>query len=146
MKRATLSLHGGAAPREPGTPIVTPLTQSVTYTQTPGQHGDLQYTRYGNTPNVALVERRLALLEGSESAVLLSSGMGATSCAMLALLRPGDHLLTSAWIYGGTHRLFTEEFTALGIDVTLIDPLSPRHWRRARRDNTRAIFVESPVN
>jgi cystathionine beta-lyase/cystathionine gamma-synthase len=104
------------------------------------------YPRYGNTPNVGVVEQRLALLEGAESAVVLSSGMGATACAMLALLRPGDHLLTSSWIYGGTHKLFTTEFTAMGIDVTTIDPLSPRQWRRGRRENTRAIFVESPVN
>jgi cystathionine beta-lyase/cystathionine gamma-synthase len=72
--------------------------------------------------------------------------MGATACAMLALLRPGDHLLSSSWIYGGTHKLFTEELRGMGIEVTLIDPLAPRMWRKALRQTTRAIFVESPVN
>jgi cystathionine beta-lyase/cystathionine gamma-synthase len=65
---------------------------------------------------------------------------------MLALLRPGDHLVSSAWIYGGTRRLFTEEFVMMGIEVTLVDPDERRGWRNAIRKNTRAIFAESPVN
>ena len=129
-----------------GTPVVTPLVQSVNFIHPLGTGEGLTYTRYGNTPNVKIVERRLAMLEGAESAVLLSSGMGATACAMLALLRPGDHLLSSSWIYGGTRRLFQEEFEALGIQVSLIDPMAPRAWRRSLRKTTRAIFVESPVN
>jgi len=72
--------------------------------------------------------------------------MGATTCAMLALLRPGDHLLASEWIYGGTHRLFTREFQAMGIQVTLVDPMETRVWRKRVRKHTRAIFVETPVN
>src|SRR6185369_9361869 len=92
------------------------------------------------------LQRRLAALEGAESALVLGSGMGATACAMLALLRPGDHLLASASIYGGTLRLLTEEFTRNGIDVTLVDPFEPRAWRKRMRKETRAVFVESPVN
>jgi cystathionine beta-lyase/cystathionine gamma-synthase len=65
---------------------------------------------------------------------------------MLALLRPGDHLLTSAWIYGGTRRLFTEDIMGMGIDVTFVNPLEPRAWRKAVKKNTRVIFLESPVN
>jgi len=150
MRRPTIVLHGGTGhettPPQVGTPVVTPITPSVNFLHPIGTSEGLIYTRYGNTPNVSVVERRLAQLEGAENAVVLSSGMGATACAMLALLRPGDHLLTSSWIYGGTYTLFTKELTAMGIDVTMIDPLSPRQWRRAKRDNTRAIFVESPVN
>jgi methionine-gamma-lyase len=150
MKRPTMALRGGAAHSNKsaavGTPIVTPITQSVNFVLGLGAGQEVLYPRYGNTPNVSVVEQRLAMLDGAESAVVLASGMGATACAMLALLRPGDHLLTSSWIYGGTHKLFTTELTAMGINVTTIDPLAPRQWRRARRDNTRAIFVESPVN
>jgi cystathionine beta-lyase/cystathionine gamma-synthase len=72
--------------------------------------------------------------------------MGATACALLALLRPGDHLVSSTWIYGGTRRLFGEEFVSMGIDVTFADPDERRVWRTSIRKNTRAIFVESPVN
>jgi cystathionine beta-lyase/cystathionine gamma-synthase len=86
------------------------------------------------------------MLEGAEAALVLASGMGATTCAMLALLRPGDHLLASEWIYGGTHRLLTQELAPLGIEVTLVNPDEPRAWRKKLRKHTRAVFVESPVN
>ena len=95
-----------------------------------GRGEGLRYPRYGNSPNAEVVQRRMAALEGAEAAVLLASGMGATACALLALLRPGDHLLASSWIYGGTHALFTQEFAALGIDVTLVDPIETRAWRK----------------
>ena len=143
---STTALHGGAPHQPPGAPVVAPIFQSVNYMQEFGTEEGLRYTRYANTPNIETVQRRLALLEGAESALVLSSGMGATACAMLALLRPGDHLLTSSWIYGGTRRLFYDEFRTLGIEVTEVDPLESRSWRRGMRKETRAIFVESPVN
>lgn len=144
--QSTIAVHGGIAPRGPGSPIATPLVQSVNYVQEFGTAEGLMYTRYGNTPNAEIVQKRIALLEGAEDALVLSSGMGATACALLALLRPGDHLLSSSWIYGGTRRLFTEEFVSMGIEVSFADPDERRVWRRRLRQNTRAIFVESPVN
>jgi cystathionine beta-lyase/cystathionine gamma-synthase len=90
--------------------------------------------------------RKYALLEGAEAAIFLASGMGATALAHLAVLRPGDHLVSSNWIYGGTRRLFEEELVRLGIDVTFVDPTQHRQWRRSVRKNTRAIFVETPTN
>jgi cystathionine beta-lyase/cystathionine gamma-synthase len=143
---ATLAIHGGSEARRPGDPVVEPLVQSVNHLQALGTADGLKYTRYGNTPNAERLQKRLALLEGAEASLILSSGMGATACAMLALLRPGDHLLSSMYIYGGTHRLFTEEFAAMGIEVTLVDPFEPRSFRKRIRKETRAIFVESPVN
>ena len=142
----TTTIHGGAEPRLPGDPVVPGIVQSVNYVQEVGTADGLKYTRYGNTPNADRVQKRLALLEGAEASLVLSSGMGATACALLALLRPGDHLLASNLIYGGTHRLLTEEFTRHGIHVTLVDPLEPRAWRRRLRKETRALFMESPVN
>jgi cystathionine beta-lyase/cystathionine gamma-synthase len=143
---STLAVHGGAPHADSDSPVAAPIYQSVNYVQEIGTGEGLRYTRYGNSPNAETVQRRLALLEGAEAGLALSSGMGATACAMLALLRPGDHLLSSSWIYGGTHRLFTQELTAMGIDVTLVDPLESRTWRRRLRKETRALFVESPVN
>ncbi len=143
---STIALHGGSDHGDPDTPVVTPIFQSVNYVQETGTSEGLRYPRYGNTPNAELVQKRIALLEGAEAALVLSSGMGATACALLALLRPGDHLLASAWIYGGTHRLLTQEFTSMGIDVTLVDPMETRGWRKRIRKETRVIFVESPVN
>jgi cystathionine beta-lyase/cystathionine gamma-synthase len=143
---STTAIHGGAPPPDPGTGVSSPIVQSVNYAQEPGTSEGLLYTRYGNTPNSERVQRRLAMLEGSEAALVLSSGMGATACAMLALLRSGDHLVSSSWIYGGTRKLFTEDLPGMGIEVTLVNPLEPRAWRRALKKNTRVIFLESPVN
>lgn len=143
---STLAIHGGAPHTDADSPVAAPLYQSVNYVQEIGTGEGLRYTRYGNSPNAETVQRRLALLEGAEAALALSSGMGATACAMLALLRPGDHVLSSSWIYGGTHRLFTQELAAMGIEVTLVDPLETRVWRRRLKKETRALFVESPVN
>jgi len=126
--------------------VTAPLVQSVNYVQEPGTSEGLFYTRYGNTPNAERVQKRLALLEGAEAALVLSSGMGATACAMLALLRPGDHLISSSWIYGGTRKLFTEDLVGMGIEVSFVNPLEPRAWRKGLKKNTRVIFLESPVN
>lgn len=143
---STLAVHGGEEPKEADTPVVQPIYQSVSYVQEIGTAEGLRYPRYGNTPNSELVQRRLALLEGAEAGIVLGSGMGATACALMALLRPGDHMLASKWIYGGTHRLLMQEFATLGINVTLVDPMETRGWRRRIRKETRVIFVESPVN
>jgi cystathionine beta-lyase/cystathionine gamma-synthase len=127
-------------------PVVHPLFQSVSYIQAQGSGSDARYPRYGNAPNAEIVQRRMAALEGAEAAVVLGSGQGATACALLALVRPGDHLISSSWIYGGSHRFIQEELTRLGVEVTFVDPMETRVWRRALRPNTRAIFLESPVN
>jgi len=143
---ATLALHAGSEEHDADTPVVSPIYQSVNFIQEVGTADGLRYPRYGNAPNAEIVQRRVAALEGAEAAVVLGSGMGATACALLALLRPGDHLLASGWIYGGTQRLFEQEFATLGINVTLLDPTETRVWRRKMRKETRAIFIESPVN
>ena len=143
---STTAIHGGASRPSPGTGVSSPLVQSVNFAQETGTSEGLLYTRYGNTPNAVVVQKRLAALEGAESALVLSSGMGATACAMLALLRSGDHLITSSWIYGGTRKLFTEDLIGMGIEVTMVNPMEPRGWRKALKKNTRVIFLESPVN
>lgn len=143
---STTSIHGGAELSPSGAGVTQPLVQAVNYVQDTGTSEGLMYTRYGNTPNAVRVQKRIALLEGAEAALVLASGMGATSCSMLALLRPGDHLVSSSWIYGGTRRLFTEDLPGMGIEVTFVNPMEPRAWRKALRKNTRVIFIESPVN
>ncbi|MEP6766753.1 MAG: PLP-dependent aspartate aminotransferase family protein [Gemmatimonadaceae bacterium] len=146
LKRSTLAVHGGRSHPPPGSPVATPIVQSVNFVTAPGSHDELPYTRHGNTPNAIAVQKRMALLEGSEAALLLSSGMGATACTMMALLRPGDHLLASSWLYGGSRQLFEGELASQGIEVTFVDPTETRGWRRNVRPNTRVLFLESPVN
>lgn len=143
---ATLVIHGARGAHAHGDAVVEPLVQSVNHLQEPGTGDGLLYTRYGNTPNATRVQRRLAMLEGAEASLLLSSGMAATATALLALLRPGDHLLASQYIYGGTYRLLMEEFVRMGIVVQLVDPWEPRVWRKSIKKETRAIFLETPVN
>ena len=146
--RSTIAVHGGSEHKSANSPVASPLFQSVNYVQEFGEAGaeSLIYTRYGNTPNEEIVQKRIAMLEGAEAALVLSSGMGATACALLALLRPGDHLLSSSWIYGGTRKLFNEELASMGIEVSFANPDERRVWRNTVRQNTRVIFVESPVN
>jgi cysteine-S-conjugate beta-lyase len=144
----TLTVHGGgqSGQRDVDAPVVTPIHQSVNFIQEIGTADGLRYPRYGNSPNAEIVQRRLAAIEGAEASILLASGMGATACGLLALLRPGDHIIASSWIYGGTRMLLEQEFTTLGIDVSLVNPLETRVWRKAIRKQTRVIFVETPVN
>jgi len=144
----TLAVHGGERneQRDVDAPIVHPIYQSVNFVQEIGTSEGLRYPRYGNAPNAEVVQRRMAAIEHAEASVLLASGMGATACALLALLRPGDHIVASSWIYGGTRALLEQEFTAFGINVSLVDPLETRVWRKAIKKQTRVIFVETPVN
>jgi len=146
LSPATLALHGGTPARDTDSPVVRPLVQSVNFIQEIGSGDGLRYPRYGNAPNAQVVQERMAALEGSEEAVLLSSGMGAIACALLALVRPGDHLISSSTIYGGVTALLGKEFPALGIDVTFVDPFETRVWRKRLRKTTRAVFMETPVN
>jgi cystathionine beta-lyase/cystathionine gamma-synthase len=127
-------------------PVVAPVVQSSTFVNPIGGEEEVLYTRYGNNPNQLDLARKYALLEGAEDAVFLASGMAATALAHLAILRPGDHLIASKWIYGGTQRLFDEEFSRLGIAVSYVDPAQPRDWRRLLRKETRGIFLETPTN
>jgi cystathionine beta-lyase/cystathionine gamma-synthase len=150
MKRkiglSTLAIHGIPSRQGDWTPVVSPLFQSSTFTNPVGSGEEVMYSRYGNNPNQVAVATKYALLEGAETAIFVASGMGATALAHLAVLRPGDHLVSSSWIYGGTRRLFDEEFARLGIEVTYVQPDHPRMWRRSVRKSTRAIFVETPTN
>ena len=150
MKRrlgmSTRAVHGEPAVPPEWTPVSTPVYQSSTFTNPIGAATEVLYTRYGNNPNQISIAKRLAVLEGAEAAIFVGSGMGAAALAHLSVLRPGDHLLSSEWIYGGVHRLFQQEFGRLGIEVTFVNPLESRTWKRALRKNTRAIFVETPTN
>ena len=143
---STIAVHGEPHRRADWSPVVPPLMQSSTFVNPVGSDEEVLYTRYGNNPNQVTIARKYAMLEGADEALFLSSGMGATALAHLAVLRPGDHLVSSAWIYGGTRRLFDEEFGRFGIEVSYANPDQPRQWRKAIRKSTRAIFVETPTN
>jgi cystathionine beta-lyase/cystathionine gamma-synthase len=146
LGRSTVSVHGLPALHRENEPVVAPIMQSSTFVNAVGSEREILYTRYGNNPNQQSLARKYALLEGAEDSLFVASGMAATALAHLAVLRPGDHLLASRWIYGGTQKLFDEEFGRLGITVSYVDPTTPRVWRKSIKKNTRAMFIESPVN
>jgi cystathionine beta-lyase/cystathionine gamma-synthase len=143
---STIAIHGTPHRRADWSPVAPSVHQSSTFVNPIGSEDEVLYSRYGNNPNQVELARKYALLEKAESAIFVSSGMGATALAHLAVLRPGDHLISSTWIYGGTQRLFDEELGRFGIDVTYVGPDQVRLWRKSVRKATRAIFVETPTN
>ncbi len=143
---STIAIHGVPHRRPDWSPVAPPLQQSSTFTNPVGSEDEVLYSRYGNNPNQVDLARKYAMLEGADAAVFVASGMGATALAHLAVLRPGDHLISSTWIYGGTQKLFDEELGRYGIDVTYVSPDQPRLWQKSIRKATRAIFVETPTN
>ena len=143
---STIAIHGTPHRRPDWSPVAPSIHQSSTFVNPIGTEDEVLYSRYGNNPNQVELAKKYALLEKAESAIFVSSGMGATALAHLAVLRPGDHLLSSTWIYGGTQRLFDEELGRLGIEVTYVGPDEVRLWRKSLRKSTRAIFVETPTN
>jgi cystathionine beta-lyase/cystathionine gamma-synthase len=143
---STRAIHGTGHRHTDHAPVATPIYQSSTFQQPIGSDEEVLYTRYGNNPNQVVLGEKLAALEGAERAIFLASGMGATALAHMAVLRPGDHLLATSWLYGGTRRLFLEEFGKFEIDVSFVQPDNQRNWRQLLRKTTRAVFVEIPTN
>ena len=104
------------------------------------------YTRITN-PTQAVAEERIAALEGGTAALLLASGQAASTFAVLNIAGAGDHIVSSAAIYGGTYNLFKFTLAKLGIEVTFIeDQDDPAEWQRAVRPNTKLFFAESIAN
>ena len=143
---STTAIHGAARRKADWSPIAPALMQSSTFVSPVDSDEEVIYSRYGNNPNQVSLARKYALLEGAEEAVFVASGMGATALAHLAVLRPGDHLVSSSWIYGGTQTLFDEQLGRFGIEITYVHPDKPRGWRKSVRKATRAIFIETPTN
>ena len=143
---STTAIHGAIRRRADWSPVVPALMQSSTFVSPVDSDEEIMYSRYGNNPNQVALGKKYALLEGAEEAVFVASGMGATALAHLAVLRPGDHLISSTWIYGGTQRLFDEQLGRFGIEITYVHPDKPRGWRKSVRKSTRAIFIETPTN
>src|ERR1700740_1032359 len=126
MGPQTTAIHGGE-PNRRGVngPIVTEIIRSSTFTFAPTEEMNLWaegknkayiYTRYGN-PTLSVAERKIAALEGAEAAVVAASGMAAISSSLLAVLKGGDELISTAQLYGGTYRLMRDVFPGMGITV-----------------------------
>ena len=103
------------------------------------------YSRFTN-PTVQAFEQRLAAMEGGERCVATASGMSAILTLCLALLKTGDHLLTSRGLFGSTIQVFDNWLSRYGIQVSYVDMTDLADWEAGFRDNTRLVFVETPSN
>ncbi len=139
----TQLVHAGEdGPRIAGA-VRMPIFQSAMF-----EHDDnpLRYIRYNNTPNQLVLNRKLAILEGAEEALVTGSGMTAITGALLSVLKPGDHLLAQNSLYGGTHNFVTTLMADLGIAVSFFDADNPDTWESYMTPHTRAVYVESITN
>ena len=144
----TLCLHAGQIPDAQTGSRAVPLYQTASYVFDSADHAaslfNLQtfgnvYTRLSN-PTTAVFEERMAALEGGRASVATATGQAAEMVAFLNLLQAGDHIVSSAKVYGGTNTMLSVNFAKLGIESTLIDPDDPENFRRALKPNTKAIF------
>lgn len=144
---ATDAIHAGYEPDSLYGPINTPIYASTTFAQDglAELRGGYEYTRVGN-PTVTALEKAVAALESAEYAVAYSSGMAAIDVILRILLKPGDHIVVSNDAYGGTYRLIQQVFTQWGVENTVVDMTNPEEVAAAVKDNTKAIWVETPTN
>lgn len=155
MRPATLAIHAAAPAREIGTPVTPPLVTATSFHTDPdaigfsandlGAEAPLFYTRWGN-PTVALLEQRLAALEGGEAALAFASGMAAAAGLLLHRLSPGSHLLLGDVCYAGVAEFAQETLARYGVSVSTVDMSDPGAVAAAMRPETRLLHVETPAN
>jgi O-acetylhomoserine (thiol)-lyase len=150
----TRQLHAGQRP-DPNTGArAVPIFQTTSYVfedpESAAAYFNLQ--EYGNTysrimnPTVAVLEERMANLEGGCGAVAFSSGIAAQAAALFTLLQPGDHVVSSSALYGGTVNQFKHFLGKMNVELTWVDPDDPAAWRDVVRENTKAFFAETIGN
>lgn len=110
-----------------------------------GSEEGMVYARFSN-PTVAMMQARLAALEGAEACVATASGMSAILATVMALLKAGDHVVASRSLFGATQQLFGNIFTRFGIETSFVAGTRPDGFRAALKANTRLVFIETPSN
>jgi cystathionine beta-lyase/cystathionine gamma-synthase len=147
-------VHGSSGANRDADPLTTPIYETTTFlfenaaevkAYNEGRTQKFLYSRYGN-PTVAAVERTIAALEGTETGMLLSSGMAATATALLALLSSEDEVVCSAAIYGGTLHLLADLFPHYGIKARFVTTDQLRRPETLLGDRTKILWFESPIN
>lgn len=154
MKRETIAIHGGFAGDPETHSVAVPVYQTTSYYFDDTQHGadlfDLKvpgniYTRIMNPTN-AVLEERVAQLEGGIGALAMASGMAAITAAIQTLARAGDNIVSVSQLYGGTYNLFAHTLPNMGINVKMADGRDLDAIGAAIDDNTKAVFCESVGN
>ncbi|HEX6917594.1 MAG TPA: bifunctional o-acetylhomoserine/o-acetylserine sulfhydrylase [Phycicoccus sp.] len=151
----TKQVHAGQVPDSATGARALPIYQTTSYVFNDTAHAENLFAlrEFGNiytrimNPTQDAVEQRIAALEGGVGALLVSSGQAATTLALLNVAEAGDHIVSSAALYGGTTNLLKYTFARLGVEVTFVeDHGDPEAWRAAVRPNTKAFFGETIAN
>ena len=154
MKMETLAVHGGYEPEATTKAVAVPVYQTTSYAFDDTQHGadlfDLKvegniYTRIMN-PTTAVLEKRVAEMEGGVGALGLSSGMAAITDAIFTIAGSGDNIISAHTLYGGTYNLFAHALPRLGIEVRFVDPDDLEAMEASIDDHTRLVFCETIGN
>jgi cystathionine gamma-lyase len=145
MKFNTKAIHAGQKPEETTGAVMPPIFQTSTYAQQqPNIHKGYDYARVGNPTRTAL-EDLIAGLEDAVSCACFSSGVGAID-AIIKTLKPGDHVLSTNDLYGGSYRLFTSVFQPYGIEFSFIDMTDIHLVEQSIKPNTKILWIETPTN
>src|SRR3954447_16894662 len=150
----TLAVHAGQSPDPATGARAVPIYQSASFVfpdadtaaalfnmEVPGH----VYSRLSN-PTVAVLEERMAALEGGVGAIATASGQAALHLAIATLMGAGSHIVASGSLYGGSHNLLAYTLKRFGIDTTFVSPRDPDNFRKAIRENTRLLFGETLGN
>lgn len=141
----SLTIHGGQEPDESTGAVMTPIYQSSTFIQeAPGSHKGYAYSRSKN-PTRSALEKSIASLEAANHGIAFGSGLAAID-AVLKLLKPGDEVIASTDLYGGTYRLFTSIFSKYDIAFHFVDMSNLREVQNAMNPRIKLIWIESPTN
>lgn len=141
----TKTIHGGQTPDAAYGAVMPPVYLTSTYVQsTPGGHKGYEYSRTHNPTRTAL-EKALASIEDGKQGLCFGSGMAAID-AVLKLLKPGDEVISTNDLYGGSYRLFTKVFAHYGIHFHFIDMQNTERIAEKINDKTKLIWVETPTN
>ncbi len=145
MKFGTKAIHAGVEPDPTTGAIMTPIYQTSTYVQeSPAKHKGYAYARGANPTRNAL-QKSIAALENGQFGLCFSSGMGATD-AVIRLLSPGDEVITSNDLYGGSYRLFKRVYEKYGIKFHFIDLTNAENAKSYFNKNTKLMWLETPSN
>lgn len=145
MKFATKAIHAAQDPDPTTGAIMTPIYQTSTYVQeSPGKHKGYAYAR-GKNPTRAALEKCIASLENAKHGLCFSSGMGASD-AIIKLLKPGDEVIATNDLYGGSYRMFEKIYSQYGIKFHYADMSSPNNILKFVNAKTKMLWAESPTN
>ena len=146
MKFNTKAIHGGQHNTDPAyNSVMPPIYQTSTFSQThPGGHKGYEYSRSGN-PTRHLLEEAIASIESGNHGLAFGSGLAAID-AVMKLLSPGDEVISTNDLYGGSYRIFTGIFEKYGLKFTFVDMQDMRNVEAAITENTKMLWVETPTN